>query len=642
MSGPWAEAREFRLDIDAYRIRWPFFHGRILNYGYGLVFHKTAFTDAGFASDRAAMAGWSSQTLDRNYVRALCSAAYTAGQPAQTWNLWDDSDRDLAVANFRVLARQARLTGLKGILFDPEYYDLYGYSPWDFNDSRAPWRGMVPEKTFSECQQRIIELGAKVMAAIEAEAPGTRFMVTFGLGCLRRYSATVPFDPAALEGEPYGLYPSFLAGLASASVTCPIVDMQENYFESEEADFQKSVSFIQNDGPAKLLPEAFRAAYRSRLEWGFMLYANGMMGYDSAYLGYFMTPPERAAFIENMTYWALKNSSGGASGPLETIIYTERSTPMWGTSFDGQFYEPDPLLAAAIARGEEDYRTGTTPPHCQTIVANAWQRRNSPRCIVSQVYGSAGRAGAVFGSDFIELFNAEPVPIDITGWSLQYRPAGGAVWQSVPLSGRIDPGRYFLVGCHTPGGGTALPTADAVCSLDLDPAGGTIALVMGAQPLVGSCPSGQVRDRLGYGTATCYEGAVAEAPPSVAHALRRMDAACQDTDNNRLDFGAGEPIPRNSDSPANLCPNTTEPLILLTPNGGEVWRQGETRTLTWTSKLTGTLKIELLRGDTLLGVVATGVPAAAGAFTWTVGQLADGSYHSGPDLKIRISSGDGS
>ena len=78
-------------------------------------------------------------------------------------------------------------------------------------------------------------------------------------------------------------------------------------------------------------------------------------------------------------------------------------------------------------------------------------------------------------------------------------------------------------------------------------------------------------------------------------------------------------------------------LIITNPNGGEAWRRGESRPITWTaSGITGTLMIELMQGTTLLGVIASDIAPAPGSYTWTVGRLADGTFHTGTNLKVRI------
>jgi len=81
-------------------------------------------------------------------------------------------------------------------------------------------------------------------------------------------------------------------------------------------------------------------------------------------------------------------------------------------------------------------------------------------------------------------------------------------------------------------------------------------------------------------------------------------------------------------------------LNLTAPNGGEVWRRGESREITWTAEgVEGTLTLELLQGETLLGTVASDLPVAAGRWTWVVGRLADGTWVSGQNLRVRIRSG---
>lgn len=83
-------------------------------------------------------------------------------------------------------------------------------------------------------------------------------------------------------------------------------------------------------------------------------------------------------------------------------------------------------------------------------------------------------------------------------------------------------------------------------------------------------------------------------------------------------------------------------MDLLSPNGGERWRRGEVRAITWTATgILGDLVIELLQGQTVLGTIAPSVPASAGRFSWTVGRLADGSWVTGNGMGIRLRSTEG-
>jgi len=85
------------------------------------------------------------------------------------------------------------------------------------------------------------------------------------------------------------------------------------------------------------------------------------------------------------------------------------------------------------------------------------------------------------------------------------------------------------------------------------------------------------------------------------------------------------------------------PILLLTsPNGAETWRRGESRAITWNANgVSGDLVIELLQNGQLVGVITSSVAASAGTFSWTVGQLANGQFITGPNLKIRIHTASG-
>ena len=114
-------------------------------------------------------------------------------------------------------------------------------------------------------------------------------------------------------------------------------------------------------------------------------------------------------------------------------------------------------------------------------------------------------------------------------------------------------------------------------------------------------------------------------------------------------FGAGGSdigaLPYGSSYVLDLSRLTVMPtgtLTVTSPNGSESWRRNETRTITWTAVgITENLTIELMQGPTLLGVIATGLAPASGSYTWTVGRLADGTFRTGTNLKIRIRTASG-
>jgi len=166
---------------------------------------------------------------------------------------------------------------------------------------------------------------------------------------------------------------------------------------------------------------------------------------------------------------------------------------------------------------------------------------------ISQVYGGGGNSGAVYTNDFIEIYNqSSTTPVDLTGWSVQEASAtvttAWAVTSLCPAGQTciLQPGHYYLVSeSQGAGGTTPLPTADAAGPPTI--------------PLSGGCPvGGDILDMVGYGTASCFEGAATAALANTTAAIRKGNG-CVDTDNNPNDFLIDVPIPRNSASPANSC-----------------------------------------------------------------------------------------
>ena len=186
--------------------------------------------------------------------------------------------------------------------------------------------------------------------------------------------------------------------------------------------------------------------------------------------------------------------------------------------------------------------------------------------VVSQIYGGGGNAGATFRNDYVELFNAGSGAVDLSGWTVQYATAAGTTWQATALSGTIAPGRYYLIQLASNADvGAALPPADATGTSNLAGTSGKIALVRGAAAVTcgasaGSCSADPlVEDLVGYGSASDFEGAGSAAALSNTSAALRANGGCTDTGDNTTDFAAGEPAPRNSASPENLCTGTPSP-----------------------------------------------------------------------------------
>lgn len=205
----------------------------------------------------------------------------------------------------------------------------------------------------------------------------------------------------------------------------------------------------------------------------------------------------------------------------------------------------------------------------------------SPNVVISQAFGGGGSANAPFTHDFVELFNRGTEPVNLSGWSVQYASASGSNWlPAFPLPNfDLQPGQYFLIQFASSGTvGAPLPTPDFVAPV-LDPEGfipnlsatnGKLSLVNVSTRLPAqTCPvDSTLVDRVGYGTANCFEGLAASAAMSVTTAIKRGNEGCLDTDNNLTDFSIVAPAPRNSSAPTNPCNlgGTLQAGIQASPN----------------------------------------------------------------------------
>jgi hypothetical protein len=238
----------------------------------------------------------------------------------------------------------------------------------------------------------------------------------------------------------------------------------------------------------------------------------------------------------------------------------------------------------------------------------------SPDVVVSQIYGGGGNSGAPFTNDFVELFNRGSTSVDVTGWTMQYATSSSTSWSKTTLAGTIAPGHYYLVQEASGGtAGSALPTADAIGTINLSSSSGKVAVVRGGTALTcgasaGSCASDiSIADLIGYGSASDYEGSAAAAGLSSTTAAARADAGCTDSDDNASDFSSASPGPRNSAAAEHDCGGAPPP-----PPGGP------SEDATVTADVSSTLTISLSKTAIDFGQIMSGSPVPSIAEDVTV------------------------
>ena len=189
------------------------------------------------------------------------------------------------------------------------------------------------------------------------------------------------------------------------------------------------------------------------------------------------------------------------------------------------------------------------------------QSTADPNIRISQVYTGGGATGATFQNDYVELFNRGQTDVDVSGWSLNISNFTGTPPNFQISSTNIRfftspnlimrPGGHLLIKFGFSGSsGQPLPTPDINLSpFPLSDVGAQLILLPKDKSLpFHYCPAapdltGTVVDYVGYGTAICYEGTVAPAPPP-EQALMRVAEGCFDSNDNLADFPLATPNPR--------------------------------------------------------------------------------------------------
>ncbi len=177
------------------------------------------------------------------------------------------------------------------------------------------------------------------------------------------------------------------------------------------------------------------------------------------------------------------------------------------------------------------------------------------RIVIYRVFGGGAHYDYVPNMDFCQILNRSNVPVDLTGWNLQYADANGdfASTKVVNLSGMIGPGETRLIAPQpVPGIGLQLPAPDFAADLPgfgFDNHYGRVAIVHPIAPATtaailvatgagsGVINSAGVEDLVGYGSATpTYEGVAPTGTLANGTFIARKGNGTQDFNQNIIDF----------------------------------------------------------------------------------------------------------
>lgn len=179
---------------------------------------------------------------------------------------FDDAGWREVIDHWRIAARVARQSGVRGLAFDPEPY----YQPHEpFTYAAQPGRAT---HTFDQYAAKVRQRGREVMQAVAAEFSDA-VLLTFFMNSICG-SVTGQADPRPLlAARPYGLYPAFIDGwLDAAPATLTMVDGNEHaYRYNSDLEFLEAANQIRG-ACQELVSPANRAKYRAQVQVGFGIY----------------------------------------------------------------------------------------------------------------------------------------------------------------------------------------------------------------------------------------------------------------------------------------------------------------------------------------------------------------------------------
>jgi hypothetical protein len=261
---------------------------------------------------------WGGAALDREFsiLRSIQWKKFTdnflVAYSASNMDWFSDSDWDAVSYNIGLLAREARLSRCKGIVFDPE---AYGPNPWHY-----PAQPHAGSKSFAEYQAIVRKRGAQFMRAIENNFPGAE-VHTFFLTSIYHKIGVNPADPtqqARLASNDYGaawhmgLYASFIYGMLDAARTGTVIhDGNEiSYWYTTPEEFTTARSNIRG-AFANMVPTELRMKYLSTVRCSQAIYMDYIFNLRNTGVwspGAHLTVEEQNQWLEHNMYYALQTA----------------------------------------------------------------------------------------------------------------------------------------------------------------------------------------------------------------------------------------------------------------------------------------------------------------------------------------------
>jgi len=216
---------------------------------------------------------------------------------------FDDRAWDAIDYNMRLFSKAIKVSGAKGIFYDPEDYDDDG--PWTLDLSAR-----YPDKSYEEIAAKARERGRTLMMALQSEVPDVKFSTTFFASTVYRKTRG---DMNKVKDVRYGLLLPFLEGMLDvANENVVFIDGNENSFWSDMTyTYMDSDSFLSqasNVYNMKVqLPDIISSENREKFNRQYQ--AGNAVYVDYIYHDFFdYTKDYRDKWYEHQVYYSLLTS----------------------------------------------------------------------------------------------------------------------------------------------------------------------------------------------------------------------------------------------------------------------------------------------------------------------------------------------
>jgi hypothetical protein len=303
-------------------------------------FLPEALPGKAFDVDIAAFKAIKSKKLENSFYEIQSNAN-------QDWDWFNDAMWKTTEANLAQIARVAKQSGLRGVMFDAE---TYAFNIWQY-------RVQAKAKTvsFAQYESKLRERGAQTMRVLEREYPGLTFFTFWWLSNFGPDFATAnktanPYETLhqQLEEDGSGLWVAFVEGmLEAASGQVRFVDGNEgSYYFLRGSDFDWSRARNKSE-PLQLIRPDLRGKYSKQVQFGNAVYLDGVMNLhlSARFFGYYLNnDSDRQNLIAHNVFHGLRSSD-------EFVwIYGEKLN--WWTG------QVPAGLDAAVRRGQREILEG--------------------------------------------------------------------------------------------------------------------------------------------------------------------------------------------------------------------------------------------------------------------------------------------